>query len=537
MKALPRTGFLKFRGSSSTLAFSSRFGRQHYGVRRLRPVFAAAVISPELTEDHSANEYVSNEEMDAELFSTQALVADYQYALRFYRALKHQVGAWQSAFLKAHGRHPTAADAEAQHGHEFALLYSSFLEVRTRLLVELPRLKDRLTEGGGEADSGAQHPHRQPKQGGDRHSVNANSPVPGAADAVAQPAHPQQQQQVDSVSTWLRADRYRRQRAVAAAAAAAAAGAGAATLTDRPTAALSAAGAVRPESQSQSPPPASAGQPSAGVASPLQTASQQQQELGGFSSAGPGAGSLGPAAAPVASAAAAGLEPEQVQGWAPYQPVIQLTPLRQRLPAAEADARLQGDAAHRPGQSEAEAEAASCCSEAPLEQQLTPPEAQWGASMSLRQQEQGQQEQGQQQGGHQGSPAAAGAVPSIAAAAAVQLVAPAVASSGAGHRSASRLAEDASLAADSRARNALFAALQYKRTGRAAGASAQAQPQPRTGPGAEAGAAGHVGEAEAGEAGGGAAVVGEVQRGDAAGAYAGRNRRSDALPEAFMVCP
>ncbi|KAG2483720.1 hypothetical protein HYH03_017438 [Edaphochlamys debaryana] len=139
------------------------------------------------------------QQLDAAVeLSEEAVVSDYQYTLRLYRALKLQTKDWQVAFAQAHGRAPSAEDAAAEAGPEFGALFRSFLEARKRLLVELPRLRARLQAAAA-----------------GRSSSQAYTEASGAPDAGPRGGSGGGQR-ADSVASWLRADRYRRQRAVAA---------------------------------------------------------------------------------------------------------------------------------------------------------------------------------------------------------------------------------------------------------------------------------------------------------------------------------
>ncbi|KXZ43050.1 hypothetical protein GPECTOR_105g104 [Gonium pectorale] len=248
----------------------------------------------------------------------QALVADYQYTLRMYRALRKQIGEWRDGYRAVHRRQPTVEDAAQACGAEFALLYSTFLEVRKRLMVELPRLRARLQQEGvaaGGEGGGSQGRHHGRGAPNDAASVNANvnpSGLAGLAGGAQPHPHPQPQQQVvDSVGTWLRADRYRRQRAVAAAAMAAA------------------------SPQAPSAPVASVPVDAGGGASPLPAAAvSAAQAWPGPDAATEEAGS-GAASAAARSGQLLGDGEAMARGGdAPYQPVIQLIPLEERLRAA-----------------------------------------------------------------------------------------------------------------------------------------------------------------------------------------------------------
>ncbi|GIL60801.1 hypothetical protein Vafri_15322 [Volvox africanus] len=499
------------------------FARQHSVMGpRMLAAQPTVVTSPEMieksihglsTEPHNATQVVG----DSEIFSTQALVADYQYALRYYRALKWQVGAWQSAFASAKGRHPTLEDAADHGGHQFALLYSSFLEVRTRLLVELPRLRERML-CDEDMDKDGQHA----KPGWERGSVNANSSAPGLVgvpqsggrDAPAPNSdgakHPQI---VDSVSTWLRADRYRRQRAVAA------------------TAVLDTSPGV---ASTQTPLDAL----------PLHSAGLQENVAASRLQQHP-------------AAAAANRSSSDGAPWVAYQPTIPLTPLSECLRAA-AQQQVQGqipDGISVPSLSvlpcgEEDVYGQPDSREGPSDPALVP---QWpvislaapssdGAMHGEGWREQKGTGAAVAEGRGQEGRTPAGAHITRAAGGSPEALQDAGTPSG----HVARLVEDASLAADSRARNALFAALQYKRAGRTAGSASRGGTE----------AAGHGddgaprgapdGVIPAGSSGNGATglrdpgsgvVVGEVRRGDAVGVYEGRNRLADALPEAFLVCP
>ncbi|GIM14286.1 hypothetical protein Vretimale_17303, partial [Volvox reticuliferus] len=483
---------------------------------RMLGAHATVATSPEVTEKSihglSTGPYDATRVVgDGEIFSTQALVADYQYALRYYRAVKRQVGAWQSAFTSTKGRHPTVEDAADHGGSQFALLYSSFLEVRTRLLVELPRLRERML-CGQDMDKDAQHA----KPGGDRGSVNANSSAPGLV-SVPQGGgrdspiptsegakHPQV---VDSVSTWLLADRYRRQRAVAAAA----------ILDTGPWAAA-------PQKALDAPAPHSAG---------------QEEEM-----AGPRLQQHLPAAAVKATRFSS-----NDAAWVPYRPTIQLTPLSQRLPAASMEPQRHVHGQIQDGISVPSLPTLAygeelCFQVDNVDGQRNPALAPQRLATSLDSPPNDSAAHGEawhEQGSTdvavpEGSGQEGGALAEVhlirGAGGSTEALQHGAAPSG----HVARLAEDASLAADSRARNALLAALQYKRGGPSAASMSRR--------GTNAGghrddAEGHPGAlrgstpADSGDGAaairdhGSSVVVGEVHRGDAVGVYGGRNRLAD----------
>ncbi|GFR45848.1 hypothetical protein Agub_g7216, partial [Astrephomene gubernaculifera] len=172
--------------------------------------------NPQLINEH-VNYAGTGGARDIKPLSDRALVADYQSTLRYYRELKQQIGDWQAAFFAQHGRPPTPNDARLQGGPQLAARYTALLEVRSRLMVELPRLRPRLQDPSAAAAEGGQglllHAPARPQPGGSRGASPADQPP----HRHHQPHQQHQQQRVDSVATWLRADRYRRRLATTAA--------------------------------------------------------------------------------------------------------------------------------------------------------------------------------------------------------------------------------------------------------------------------------------------------------------------------------
>ncbi|KAG2425237.1 hypothetical protein HXX76_013822 [Chlamydomonas incerta] len=274
-----------------------------------------------------------------------------------------------------------------------------------------------------------------------------------------------QRQVVDNVSTWLRADRYRRQRAVAATAVA---------------------------TEQVAPP---AGDVAAGLS---------EAESGRHGDV------AWPEPLPEVRAAQ--------QPCAAYQPVIQLTPLELRIAAgaaATAATAVAGEATASP--------AGAAQAGEPV---LSPASADAGASTAA-------------QGGPLGAAKAPPAQDTVGSSVRDSVLAAACRLNGAPGQApvpaaASEVGSGVGAGAgqgSSRAKNALLAALKYKKGHGPAGGSSGNGTAGRDN-GGEAGQQQEVAGLKPG-----AEVHVEVVSGDASGAYQGRVRQLDALPESFMLCP
>lgn len=140
--------------------------------------------------------------------SPKAILDRAASALSEYRSHKAAVGPWLRSFAASHaGRRPALADARATGDADLAARYQKYLDVRKRLMAEIPMLRD-------EYEKAAEEDARSRRRGGVLRPAGAAAGVPGAnanTAAVRSPAAAAQQ--------WAAAAEYRRAHPVRPAAA------------------------------------------------------------------------------------------------------------------------------------------------------------------------------------------------------------------------------------------------------------------------------------------------------------------------------